>query len=75
MNDKTSATAPTKGKLVFHRYGDKYYLREIWTAESSHGLECPKSRAEKVSQSESLNAQNQSAPSTVELAFEVAPQR
>jgi hypothetical protein len=75
VNDKTSNTAPTKGKLVFHRYGDKYYLREIWTAQNSNGFECPKSRAEKVSQSESLTAQNPSAPTTVELAFEVAPQR
>jgi hypothetical protein len=75
VNDTESSKAPTKGKLVFHRYGDKYYLREIWTAGNSHGLECPKSRAEKQTQKESLIAQNQSAPSTVEVAFEVAPQR
>jgi hypothetical protein len=75
VNDTASLTAPTKGKLVFHRYGDKYFLREIWTEGSTNGLQCPKSRAEKESQRETLNAQNQSAPSTIELAFEVAPQR
>ena len=47
VNDTASTTAPTKGKLVFRRYGDKYFLREIWTAGSTHGFECPKSRAEK----------------------------
>jgi hypothetical protein len=75
VHDAVSTTAPTKGKIVFHRYGDKYFLSEIWTAGSSDGLQCSKSRAEKESQRETLNAQNQSAPSTVELAFEVAPQR
>jgi hypothetical protein len=75
VNTAASATAPSKGKIVFHRYGDKYFLREIWTAGNSDGLECPKSRAEKETQKGTLNAQNQSAPSTVELALEVAPQR
>lgn len=75
MNETVSVKAPSKGKIVFDRYGDKYFLREIWTAGKSDGLECPKSRAEKETQRANLNAQNQSAPSTVELAFEVAPQR
>ena len=35
------------GRLVFHRYGDRYILREIWTAGSRRHLECPKTKLEK----------------------------
>jgi hypothetical protein len=68
MYDTTSVRAPKQGKLVFDHYGDKYYLRQIWTAGSNDGLECPKSRAEK----ESLQAKNKQAPETTELAFNTA---
>jgi len=34
------------GALKFHRYGDRYFLSEIWTG-STLGQELPKSRAEK----------------------------
>ncbi len=68
-HDATKATAPDHGSLVFDRYGDKYYLRQIWTAGDRNGLECPKSRAEKESQV----AQNMQAPSTVELALNSIP--
>jgi hypothetical protein len=72
MNGTSSAHAPKQGKLVFDHNGDKYYLRQIWTAGSTTGLECPKSRAEK----ESLQAQNKQAPETTELAFNTpAPTR
>jgi len=70
--ETSSAHAQKQGKLVFDHSGDKYYLRQIWTAGSSTGLECPKSRAEK----ESLLAQNKQAPETTELAFNTpAPTR
>ncbi len=68
MHDTSTVRAPKQGKLVFDRYGDKYYLRQIWTAGSTDGLECPKSRAEK----ESLQAKNKQAPETTELAFNTA---
>jgi hypothetical protein len=35
------------GSLVFHRYGDEYFLSEIWPAGSSTGRGLPKSRAER----------------------------
>ena len=33
--------------LVFHRYGDEYFLSEIWPAGGLTGRELPKSRAER----------------------------
>jgi hypothetical protein len=35
------------GKVVFQRYGDRYFLRQVWVAGSTIGSECVKSREEK----------------------------
>ena len=32
-----SLNAPTAGKLVFHRYGNQYFLSEVWTPGSTSG--------------------------------------
>jgi hypothetical protein len=39
--------APSDSKLVFHKYGDRYFLAQVWTAGSAHGRELMKSSAEK----------------------------
>ena len=65
MHDAIRSHAPDHGAVVFDRSGDKYYLRQIWTAGDNVGLECPKSRAKR----ESLQAKNMQAPSSIELAF------
>jgi hypothetical protein len=70
MNGAIKSHASNHGYLVFDRYGDKYFLRQIWTAGSTDGLECPKSHAEK----ESMQAKNKQAPSSIELAFNAVPQ-
>lgn len=35
-------------KLIFSRYGDDYFLSQVWTPADNTGLELPKSRAEKT---------------------------
>jgi hypothetical protein len=46
-------TSDTKGKpgdnarLVFHRFGDKYFLSQAWLAADESGLAIQKSRSEK----------------------------
>jgi hypothetical protein len=65
MHVAIKSHAADHGTIVFDRSGDKYFLRQIWTAGNTDGLECSKSRAEK----ESLQAQNNQAPSSTELAF------
>ena len=43
-----TAFNPVKdSSLVFHRYGDEYFLSEIWPAGGLTGRELPKSRAER----------------------------
>ena len=41
-----SLKTPEQSKLVFHRYGDRYFLAQIWTAGKNWGREFPKSRRE-----------------------------
>lgn len=36
-----------QGTLVFNRYGNDYYLSEVWPAGGSTGRELPKSRTER----------------------------
>ncbi len=42
-----STQAQEKTKLVFHRYGDQYFLAQIWTEGNNRGLELPKTRRER----------------------------
>jgi len=35
-----------KGVLIFHRYGDQYFLYEVWTEGSTLGRRFPKSKIE-----------------------------
>jgi hypothetical protein len=61
---------PTKTtKIVFDRYGDHYFLRQIWfNAEETAYLECPESKAEKEAKRGDL-ASNPKHPSNVEIAM------
>jgi hypothetical protein len=47
---QTEETAkPQSSRLVFHKYGDSYFLAEVWTATGqagASGIELPASRAE-----------------------------
>ena len=44
---KVTLNQVNRGALVFHRYGDDYFLSEVWPEGSSTGRELPKSRAER----------------------------
>ncbi len=48
---QTSASSDL-GKLVFHRYGDQYFLSQVWTGGDNVGLELTRSRRERVLQRE-----------------------
>jgi hypothetical protein len=43
----TTRNPEEKARLVFHRYGNEYFLSEIWPAGGSTGRELPKSRPER----------------------------
>jgi len=46
-NDVIARQQPQQTKLVFRRYGDQYFLAQVWTAGMSDGRKIPTSRAER----------------------------
>ena len=40
-------TKESQSKLVFHRYGDRYFLAEVWRAGELRGRQLPRSAMEK----------------------------
>ena len=42
-----ASEAPSKSKLVFHRYGNRYFLSQVWTQGDIRGRQLMKSAAEK----------------------------
>lgn len=70
MTHDEQAYRPTKtAKAVFDRYGDHYYLRQLWfNANEASYVECPESKSEKQAKRSEL-ASNSKTPSNVELAL------
>ena len=60
---------PNHGKVVFHRYGDSYFLNEIWTAGLETGRELPASHQERVLRRETLAKGESVEPQIVALAI------
>ena len=59
-------TIPGRGVVEFHRYGDSYFLSEIFAAGQQAGREVKRSRQERDMRSEM--AGNNTEPETVALA-------
>ena len=47
LNNRAEDRAPVSSKMVFHRYGNAYFLSEIWVAGSRTGDRVVRSRPEK----------------------------
>lgn len=46
-NGVQARQAPGKGKLIFNRYGESYFLSQIWAAGNEVGRQLPRTSAEK----------------------------
>ena len=53
-----AAAAKNQATLVFHRYGDEYFLYQVWTAGETTGRQFPKSSAERALQSQRMTNQS-----------------
>ncbi len=67
-NSIGSAKANERAKLVFHRYGERYFLAEVWSGGSDTGRELWKSRQERAIERElaSTRLKSQQAQSSYE---------
>ena len=68
-HEEQSYKPTTSAKIVFDRYGDHYFLRQLWfDAEGTSYVECPQSKSERQAKRSEL-ASNSKKPSNVELAM------
>lgn len=67
----TTLTAPDHASMIFHRYGNHYFLSQIWSAGNTTGEQCSMSKPEK----ELTLAENYQPPTLVELALNTEPHR
>jgi hypothetical protein len=69
FSHREESTKPQTSRLVFHKYGDRYFLAEAWTATGqagASGIELPASKAEQETRASYREA---SGPETVILAM------
>jgi len=50
-------TPKNKSTLVFHKYGDQYFLEQVWSGGEQEGTQLPESRGERIAKRQL--AQNQ----------------
>lgn len=55
-------------KLVFHQYGNQYFLSQVWMVRGSDGRELSQSRAERQAAKEQKLATSGAKPKKVEVA-------
>jgi hypothetical protein len=65
---RSSSNSIDKGKVVFHKYADHYYLRAVWIPGNDIGRKCVMSNAEKREKQLQF-ARNSTTPSNVEIAL------
>ena len=67
MVQPSYGAATTDGKLVFNRYGNRYFLEQIWTPNEGTHLECIKTRTEQLVRKEVTVASNTTLAPAVEM--------
>jgi hypothetical protein len=74
---QTEATGQKKdnhARLIFHRYGERYFLAEVWNGTDLTGRQLLKSQEERAIESElaRITSQGETAKSTLEIVEVVA---
>ena len=69
--EDTGRNTPKIGKVVFQRYGEKYFLREVWSPGQSTHTVCAITNAEKKASqaSQTQVAATSAAPTSISLAL------
>lgn len=64
----------THARLVFHRYGERYFLAEVWNGTDTSGRQLMKSLEERAIESElaSISSKSETAQTTYETVEVVA---
>lgn len=62
-NSIEPTTNKTRVRMVFHRYGERYFLAEVWSRTGESGRELLKSRQERAVERELASISSKSDPS------------
>ena len=73
LTNEIQPSKDRRARLVFHRYGDRYFLAEVWTGAGDVGRQLLKSRQERAIEREmssliSKTEQGECGPELVEVA-------
>jgi hypothetical protein len=63
-----AARTSSRAEIIFHRYGDSYFLSEVFAGGEQTGRELTRSRLEQTLRREMASNGNNAAPQTVVLA-------
>lgn len=76
-NSITPPNSKTHARLVFHRYGQRYFLAEVWSGADSGGRQLLESREERAIERElaMISAKSETAKTTYEIVEVVASLR
>jgi hypothetical protein len=66
-NSVEASAERSQARLVFHRYGEQYFLSQVWNAGSLAGRELPASKAEREVMKAQKLAKNEAKPLLVEI--------
>ena len=66
ITQREESSKPQNPRLVFHKYGDSYFLAEAWSGSGEAGMEFPESKLERELRASSANA---SGPEEVVIAL------
>lgn len=72
-NAAESNARQTQTKLVFHRYGNRYFLSQVWVEGATRGRQLPKSKEEK--EQDQLLARNETRDQVTIVASLAPPKR
>ncbi|PYS46610.1 MAG: hypothetical protein DMF68_18635 [Acidobacteria bacterium] len=68
LTSTVQANAPkNRAMLIFHRYGDRYFLAQVWTPGSAEGREMSKSKAERAVERELSRIASNKGGATAEI--------
>ena len=59
--DSVIGKAQETAKLIFHRYGNKYFFAQAWIDGDNTGMQAPRSKAERAAESELAGLQPKTA--------------
>lgn len=69
VNEAISSKTPQTGYVLFHRYGETYFLGQVWSGETNIGVECSRTPAEKRAEHQMVIASKRSTAGLAQIAL------